>query len=197
MEYAYLNSTATWPSRYLWPQVQRILKGERNARRIFEIGCGNGATARMLTAQGYDVQGVDTSASGVAIANHPGLRVGSAYDDLAKTYGRFPIVLSLEVIEHLMEPRRFAKTAFDLLEPGGIAIISTPFHGYWKNLALALTGSMDAHFTALWDGGHIKFFSERTLGRLLKDAGFDPISFRRAGRVYPFAKSMIAIARKG
>jgi hypothetical protein len=46
-----------------------------------------------------------------------------------------------------------------LLSPGGVAFISTPNHGYLKTLALAVTGKMDAHFTASWDGGHIKFFS--------------------------------------
>ncbi len=74
-----------------------------------------------------------------------------------------------------------------------IGILSTPYHGYWKNLALALTGKMDAHFTALWDGGHIKFFSLPTLETVLREAGAQKISFRRVGRIAPLAKSMIAI----
>ena len=77
-----------------------------------------------------------------------------------------------------------------------MAIISTPYHGYWKNLALALSGRMDAHFTALWDHGHIKFWSRRTLGDLLREAGFVDIRFWRVGRVPALAKSMIVMARK-
>ena len=162
---------------------------------MFEIGCGNGALIRKLRELGHDAIGVDTSESGVALAG-PHCSVGSAYDDLAGQYGRFPVVVSLEVVEHLMEPRRFARAAFDLLEPGGVAIISTPFHGYWKNLALALTGRMDDHFGPLWDGGHVKFWSERTLGELLREAGFDAVRFERAGRIAPLAKSMVAIAHR-
>ena len=149
---------------------------------------------RKLRDLGFDAIGVDLSEDRGAFTEHCFL--GSAYDDLAGKYGRFPVVLSLEVIEHLYDPRRFARTAYDLLEPGGIAIISTPFHGYWKNLALALTARMDSHFTALWDGGHIKFWSERTLATLLREAGFSGIRFVRAGRIPALAKSMIAIARK-
>lgn len=52
---------------------------------------------------------------------------------------------------------------------------------------------MDAHFTALWDHGHIKFWSVRTLAVLLREAGFEEPRFRR---VPPLAKSMIAIAEK-
>ncbi len=79
---------------------------------------------------------------------------------------------------------------------GGAAVVSTPYHGYWKNLALAVSGKMDAHFTALWDHGHIKFWSEKTLRVLLEEAGFRDIRFRRVGRVPALAKSMIAVARK-
>lgn len=104
------------------------------------------------------------------------------------------MVLSLEVVEHVYAPRHYAQTLFDLLEPGGTAIISTPYHGYWKNLALALSGRMDAHFAALWDHGHIKFWSISTLGELLREVGFVDIQFERVGRVPPLAKALIAIA---
>lgn len=88
---------------------------------------------------------------------HLRLEVGSAYDDLAATYGHFPVVISLEVVEHVYAPRDYARTLFDLVEPGGTAIVTRPSHGYLKNLALAVSGKMDRHFTALWDHGHIKF----------------------------------------
>ncbi|MBK8742608.1 MAG: hypothetical protein IPM02_25355 [Betaproteobacteria bacterium] len=66
--------------------------------------------------------------------------------------------------------------------------------GYWKNLAL--TGKFDFHFTALWDGGHIKFWSIATLTTLLEEAGFEQIRFYRIGRIPALAKSMIAVARR-
>lgn len=100
------------------------------------------------------------------------------------------------MVEHVYAPRLYAKTTFDLLQPGGVAIISTPYHGYWKNLVMALTGKMDSHFTALWDHGHIKFWSMKTLSALLSEAGFVDIRFKRVGRIPVLAKSMIAIAKK-
>jgi 2-polyprenyl-6-hydroxyphenyl methylase/3-demethylubiquinone-9 3-methyltransferase len=106
------------------------------------------------------------------------------------------MVLSLEVIEHVYAPRQFAKRIYDLLEPGGVAIISTPYNGYLKNLAIALLGETDRHYTVLWDNGHIKFWSVKTLGRLLAEAGFQDIKFLRVGRIPALAKSMIATARK-
>jgi len=169
-------------------------------KRVFDLGCGNGSIAATLAEDGYEVCGVDPSVQGIAQAKaafpHLRLEAGSAYDDLVARFGRFPVVISLEVVEHVYAPRDYARTLFDLVEPSGLALVSTPYHGYWKNLALALSGKLDNHFTALWDHGHIKFWSFRTLGLLLQEAGFEHIRFLRTGRVPILAKSMIAIVRK-
>ena len=105
-------------------------------------------------------------------------------------------MVSLEVVEHVYYPRRYAKAIFDLLEPGGHAVISTPYHGYLKNLALALVGKMDFHYTALWDHGHIKFWSVATLSRLFIEQGMQLEKVLRVGRVPILAKSMILVFRK-
>jgi SAM-dependent methyltransferase len=143
----------------------------------------------------------DTSVSGIAHARNkfPSVRFenASAYDDLARIYGTFDLVLSLEVIEHCLDPRALLRTFVSLMAPNSLGLISTPYHGYLKNLAIALLGKMDRHFTAMWDGGHVKFFSISTLGALLKEVGIDDIRFDRVGRVPPLARSMVAICRKG
>jgi 2-polyprenyl-6-hydroxyphenyl methylase/3-demethylubiquinone-9 3-methyltransferase len=202
-DYGYHSAGLGCSHDYLLPKVFEILEARRNGgsqSRIFELGCGNGSVANALHQRGFEVQGIDYSESGIQVARehypHLKLDVGSAYDDLAGKYGKFPLLLSLEVVEHLFFPRKFAKAAFDLLEDGGTAVISTPYHGYWKNLALALSGKMDAHFTALWDGGHIKFWSAETMTTLLTEAGFRDMKFYRAGRIPALAKSMIVVARK-
>ena len=201
--YRYADATASHTNAYLMPHVLQALSGRAwpaGPRRAFDLGCGNGAVAAELTAAGYTVSGVDPSDDGIRLAreHHPGLDLhpGSAYDDLAGRFGRFPAVVSLEVVEHLFDPRKFARVVFDLMEPGGTAVVSTPYHGYLKNLALAATGRLDAHFTALWDYGHIKFWSPRTLAALLAEAGLTVERVIRVGRVPVLAKSMILIARR-
>ena len=74
--------------------------------------------------------------------------------------------------------------------------MSTPYHGYVKNLAFALSGKMDRNFTALWDHGQIKLWCVQTLTTLPDEAGFENIRFRPVGRISALAKSMIAIAQK-
>lgn len=209
-EYRWTSATAPHTYAYLWPKIDAILESlsprkspagqNSNNRGFFDRGCGNGACMRHSLERGFCPLGVDPSTSGIEAARQaaPALnvKVGSDYDSLAETYWTFPIVVSLEVVEHLYFPKQFARNVFELLEPGGTAVICTPFHGYWKNLSMALTGNLDKHFTVLLDHGHIKFWSPETLTILLREAGFQKVSFDYAGRFYPFSKSMIAIAEK-
>lgn len=205
--YAYHDARPTWANRYLWPVLERearsVLRSLPQAgkpARAFDLGCGNGATSNFLAELGFQVTGVDLSETGIQFAQQTfpscNFAVASVYDDLAGEHGRFRLVVSLEVVEHCFDPRAFARRLYDLVEPGGTAFVSTPYHGYAKNIALAVSGKMDSHFTALWDGGHIKFFSIRTLRQLLEEAGFADIRFLRVGRFSMLAKSMVAIARK-
>jgi len=200
-DYQYSDGRLNESHEYLLPALVSILNSlDAPEKRLFELGCGNGSVAAAMTMLGYDVTGIDASEQAITQANrhHPELKLkrGSAYDDLAGLYGQFPIVVSLEVIEHLYFPRKFATTVFDLLLPGGVAILSTPYHGYLKNLALALTGKMDEHFTALWDDGHIKFWSIRSLSALLRETGFTVEQFSRVGRIPVLGKSMIVVVKK-
>jgi 2-polyprenyl-3-methyl-5-hydroxy-6-metoxy-1,4-benzoquinol methylase len=199
--YRYDTAEGACSDRYLWPAVEAILSRELvPGSRLFDLGCGNGSLARRLGALGYDVFGVDPAEQGIAAAKMADsgtkLEVGSAYDPLAERYGTFPVVVSLEVVEHVYYPRQFAACIQTLLEPGGLAIVSTPYHGYLKNLALALTGKFDGHFTALWDHGHIKFWSVGTLTELFREQGLDRESLHRIGRVPALAKSMVLTFRK-
>ncbi|WP_404786636.1 class I SAM-dependent methyltransferase [Altericista sp. CCNU0014] len=201
-EYQYSSKQLTHIYSYLTNPILSILpnpqtkSSDERKIRILDLGCGNGSFSHMLTNLGYDVVGVEESASGIAIAtqNFPETRFiqGSLYQlPLEVCQNQFDIVISIEVIEHLFYPRELPRAAKQCLKPGGTLIVTTPFHGYLKNVSLALTGKLDAHFTTLWDGGHIKFFSVPTLKKLLISEGFASPKFRFSGR-FPFLwKSMI------
>ena len=199
--YSYHSEDPSWSNQYLWPRLEQlVLRHLNDGASIIDVGCGNGLISKNLADLTFKVVGVDPSESGIAAATKSPTRVDfytrSTYDDLVQEFGRFDAVVSLEVVEHCFSPQNYAKTVYDLLSPGGIAFISTPFHGYWKNLALAIAGKFDQHWGPLWEGGHIKFWSESTLRVLLQGTGFVQIEFERVGRIPPLAKSMIAIARK-
>lgn len=145
--------------------------------------------------------GIEPARQGLALAHasYPaltGLQQGTIYEDLPARFGAFEAVVSLEVIEHLYFPRRLAQAAFALLEPGGVLVVSTIYHGYLKNIATAVLGRFDRKMNPLWDHGHIKFFSPRTLSRLFEECGFVGVTVTRPDLFPIFARSMVVAGRK-
>jgi len=200
-QYTYRKGQPLHTHRYLWTPVLGELKRLGISGTVWDAGCGNGAATDWLMAQGFDTRGFDLSESGIAQARQDGnearYKLHSVYEDFTGLFDPPPqAIVSLEVVEHLFDPKLFIRNCFAALPPGGYFVASTPYHGYLKNLALAVMGQMDKHFTATWDGGHIKFWSAATLGSVLTEAGFTSLHFVGAGRFPYLWKSMIISARK-
>ncbi len=183
---------------YLVPKVISLVPA--GARRVVDIGCGNGYLAGVLAGRGFEVVGVEPSPDGIAQARaaHPDVRFEQAWvDEMGTKLGAdYDVVIATEVIEHLPAPRTLLRAGLQLLRPGGTMILSTPYHGYWKNLALSVAGAWDWHFHVHADGGHVKFFSTRTLGNMVLECGFRSVEFAYCGRAPWLWKSMIAVATK-
>ena len=164
----------------------KYLRGDKDVINILDAGCGGGDFAEGLSLQGYLVCGLDLNASAIAAAQARGCGqfvVSSVYDRLANRFGvqTFDAVIAVEIIEHLYNPRLFVSRAKEALRPGGLFIITTPYWGYLKNLALAVTNRTDRALTALWDGGHIKHWSRKTLTALVTEQDFEFVGFEGCG----------------
>jgi len=175
-----------------------LVKRLEGVGSICDLGCGNGHISGRLAKLGYEVKGVDASPTGIAIARraYPNAEFVEALIDRDLRVGQFDLVVSSDVIEHLYRPSDLLEATRAQLKPGGQLLLGTPYHGYLKNLVLAATGKMDSHFSALHDGGHIKFFSVKTLSSLMRQHGFEDLSFTFYGRAPWLWKNMICHARK-
>jgi len=196
-------TTAPAPnSSYVAPAIERLADGFDEGVRVLDVGCGRGWLAGQLAQRGCVVVGLDfdperveqarTAWPSVRFETHP------ITPDVLERLGEdpFDIVVSTEVVEHVFSPRAWAEGCFGALRPGGQLICSTPYHGYFKNLMLSLGNRWDHHFTPLWEGGHIKFWSPKTLSWLLRKHGFEVEQVRGAGRFPRMWKSMVISARK-
>jgi len=203
ISYEYRNTQPEASHGYLFPVIEPLLKALPAGSSVLDLGCGNGTFLALFRGRGWKLFGTDFSPTGIAIAreNFPDIQFfladsTSPTAEILARVGSVDVVLSTEVIEHLYDPRGFLRNAHQLLKPGGKLVLSTPYHGYFKNLMLALTGKLDQHFTVLWDHGHIKFWSRKTLTHALKEAGFAEIKFAGAGRLPWFWKSMVMSATR-
>jgi 2-polyprenyl-3-methyl-5-hydroxy-6-metoxy-1,4-benzoquinol methylase len=200
-DYGYQNDQPFHNFFYLKDAVLSMLDKNRN-KCILDLGCGNGHLANFLIDRGFNVYGIDASLRGIAIArqkrpDHFFVQDVSSGKLPVELRGKqFDTIISTEVIEHLYAPRLFVDFCRRVLtKQKGDLIISTPYHGYFKNLLLSLLNKWDPHMDPLWDGGHIKFWSFNKLRKLLTDQGFAIVAFKGCGRVPYLWKSMVIKAK--
>lgn len=205
-DYGYFSPDTLSSAEFIYPHILSIAEEEFRSerdKRMLDIGCGNGHLVGEFLKRGYKGVGVDPSESGIrnAQTKYPSARFAAlmADDQILRDLGEAPfdLVVMVEVIEHIYDPVKAVNGVFSAVRPGGLFICSTPYHGYLKNLALAVTNRLDYHLDPFWVGGHIKFWSLKTLSRLLKEAGFIDIRFRGGLLGLPYLwKTMIVSARR-
>lgn len=125
--------------RYLW--AARLL----GARRILDVGSGEGYGAAILAGAGAEVLGVDIDAAAVRHAaaryERPGLGFmqASVLDLSGAERGGFDAVVAFEIIEHVEDHAGAMEQIRRVLRPEGILIMSTPD----KDLYNAATGQVN------------------------------------------------------
>ena len=199
-DYGFNNAGPTHNMTYQLNDLISWLDKQKNTC-ILDLGCGNGYLVNYLVGHGYNAYGTDASEKGIGIArqtNPSRFFVQDLSSDslpAALQQYTFDTVITTEVIEHLYNPEAFLSFCRAQLIKGGELIITTPYHGYLKNLVLSIFNKWDSHMNPLWLGGHIKLWSGKTLSKALENAGFVVTGFKGSGRVPYMWKSMIIKAR--
>jgi SAM-dependent methyltransferase len=165
---AYAQAYRTlYRTHWWWRARERLLLrllrsylGPERRHRILDIGCGSGLFFDALDRFG-DVEGVETDA---------GMKTGVSSIDARIHWGpletfesphRFSAVLMLDVLEHLEDPETTLRKAWQLLEPGGVVVVTVPA------------------FRLLWTrhddiNQHVMRYTRHTLGALAERAGIRP-----------------------
>lgn len=193
-EFVWDSSDSTDVHDLVLPPLTARLRAAR-ARTVLDLGCGNGSLSARVQAAGFNVTGLEHSKSGIEMASRAFPEVRFQQHDIgaplpSEHVGQYDAVVSVEVIEHLLLPRKLMDAATQALKPGGVLFLTTPYHGYLKNLALALTNKFDDHWHPLRDYGHVKFFSRKTLRSLFEEYGLEQIQTEYLGRIPPLACSI-------
>jgi 2-polyprenyl-6-hydroxyphenyl methylase/3-demethylubiquinone-9 3-methyltransferase len=180
-------------TRFAWNSVA---SAPFRGLRALDVGCGGGLICEPLARLGFTVTGLDASARNISFASvHAaamGLdidyRIGTAEELLAAAEPPFDLVVSMEVVEHVIDPGEFLRDCADLTAPGGLMIVAT-LNRTLRSLAL---GKVAAEHLLRWlpAGTHDwrKFVRPDEMRAYLANAGmhiegpfgakFDPFSGR-------------------
>lgn len=157
-------------------------------KRALDVGCGAGLLCEPLARMGAAVTGVDAAAENIAVAKDhaagQGLAISYFAGELAdlpnpldtngEGIGRFDLVTSMEVIEHVADPGAFVAELAARLAPDGLMILSTPNRTVASKLLLVEAAERIGAVprgTHDWD----RFLKPEELTALLEGAGLEVI----------------------
>jgi SAM-dependent methyltransferase len=154
----------------------RVLERRTTGRRLLDVGCAAGFFLDAARQRGWDVAGLELSVYAAGRARSLGLTVYEGSILEPPPLRPFDVVTMWDTIEHLARPDIAVQKAAGLLSPDGILAVST---GDCGSLVARACGR---RWRLLSDPTHKFFFSEHTLGALLKSAGFRPVAVGRPGK---------------
>jgi len=145
---------------------------------ILDYGCGDcSKCGQLITSLGAIYTGVDISLTALRECKKQSYNVALCNDEsssLPFASNTFDLILCLEVLEHLFRPDLALHNLIQVLKLDGFLVISVPNIAWIGNrLLLALGffnpgGSPETSFRAPWRDPHIRFFTKRSLYRLIQ-----------------------------
>lgn len=135
-KYSTRHPVERWLTNHLLRTIGE-LASSTGTRSALEVGCGEGYISRMLAGRGLTVQATDMSARIIDVARQ--LTPGSgivysvrAIEDLHPDKDAAPLVVAIEVLEHVKDPEASLKKLASLARP--YLLLSVPQEPLWRAL---------------------------------------------------------------
>lgn len=164
---------------------------------VLDLGCGAGAFTRLLADWGAAPVGVELSEGALRRARdrHAELdfRLAEADGALPLADSSVDVCWASQVLAHVADTAGLLSEVRRVLRPRGALVVTTPYHGPVRTLALALRG-----FEQAFDprGPYLRFYTARSLRELLEDFGFEIERMEAAGGPPLLRRLLLANARR-
>jgi SAM-dependent methyltransferase len=167
-----------------------FIRRYRRGGRLLEIGCAYGFF--LMEARGhFDVIGLELAKDAADHARGAGLNVlqGQADEETLGKVGNADIIVMLDVIEHLSDPRQTLALCFRYINPGGIVVITT---GDFGSL---LARCARKNWRLMTPPQHLWFFTREGMRRLSAGAGFSMLHFGHPWKIVPASLALFQLRR--
>ena len=149
----------------------------RETGRLLDIGCGEGyfgaaVKSALPGCETWGVEANEVAAAGAASRNDRVLQ--GLVDSVDLPDAHFDVVTMNDVLEHIPYSEPVLAKVRRLLKPGGRLVLSVPNVRFYLNVRdLFIKGDWKYQDYGILDRTHLRFFTFRSIERLLLDNGFD------------------------
>ncbi len=144
--------------------------------QLLEIGCGTGVFLAKAREHGFDCSGLELSSYAADFVRQMGIPVETkSIEEANFAENTWDVIVMREVIEHLPHPMESIRTIHKWLKPGGVLFMAT---GNYDCPERKLRGSDWFYFMP---EGHLYYFSNRTMTKYLRKAGFRAVNVTNQG----------------
>ncbi len=145
----------------------------RAPAKILDLGCSSGQLAERLQEMGHHVVGVDRHDFPAATERMSAFYKADLTEGIPPEVGTgFDLVLMADVLEHLGKPEALLEECKDVLNPEGSVMLCVPNIGHWYPRSRATLGMFDYDQRGILDATHLRFFTRRSIRKLVERSGF-------------------------
>jgi len=150
--------------------------------KVLDLGCSSGLLAEQVRELGHHVTAVDREAFPETLLRVDEFIAGDLEVGIPPEAGiGFDVVVAADVLEHLRCPERLLDDIKRVMNPAGRLVVSVPNFGHWYPRTRTALGVFDYDQRGILDNTHYRFFTRRSLERMLRNCGFEVRRRRAAG----------------
>jgi 2-polyprenyl-3-methyl-5-hydroxy-6-metoxy-1,4-benzoquinol methylase len=145
--------------------------------RLLDVGCGEGYALAFFRQQGWSIKGLDFSSAGVESKNPACVDALVAGDLFAlletevKAGETYDVVWLQNVLEHVLDPLALLRSLQNLVEPGGLAVVTVP-----NDFSITQRAALDAKHidNAFWVAppDHLTYFDHLSIASTVHETGW-------------------------
>lgn len=148
----------------------------RANNRLLDVGCGRGLLLETAQDAGWSCFGTEYSTDTISLGVNRGFTMHEGeLGDNAFPHEHFDVIVMLESIEHMPEPRDAMLTISRLLRVGGALYLSTP------NFDSLSRRVLRSKWNVIEYPAHLSYFSAKALTTLLESCGLSPVKLESTG----------------